>query len=62
MELELTDEQAELLRRILDTAFRDARAEIADTDLPRYKIGLPEERDAVRAMLDQLGGPLPDPA
>jgi hypothetical protein len=62
MELELTDTQAELLRRILDSTYRDARAEIADTDQHRYKEALRSQNDEVRALLDQLGGPLPNPA
>lgn len=62
MQLELSDTQAQLLRQILDGVYRDDRAEIASTDLPRFKAGLKAERDEVRAMLDQLGGPLPNPA
>jgi hypothetical protein len=62
MELALTDSQAELLRRILDTTYRDGRAEIADTDQHRYKDALRARNDEVRALLDQLGGPLPNPA
>ena len=37
MHIELDDDQAELLRDVLDSAFRDLRYEVADTDNTTYK-------------------------
>lgn len=61
MELTLSDDEAELLRALLDTAWRDTRSEIADTDSPRFRRGLRIDEASIRAMLDRLGGPLPNP-
>ena len=37
MELQLTDQQAELLQNILDHAFRELRSEVVATDNPAFK-------------------------
>lgn len=60
MDLHLDETEAELLRSILDREFRDTRMEIADTDNSRFKGELRERNELVRAVLDRLGGPLPD--
>ncbi len=60
MHLDLTDEAAILLREILNSAVRDLSHEIADTDNSTFRAELRDRRDAVRSILDQLGGPLPD--
>lgn len=60
MELHLTDEQAELVREVLDRAWRDLRYEIADTDNSRFKAELREREQLMQGVLDLLGGPLAD--
>lgn len=61
MTLELTDEQAAMLRTILDRALRDLRHEIADTDSPGFRRSLKADEVALRELLDRLGGPQPNP-
>ena len=58
MQLELTDDDAELLQEVLDSVVRDLRSEIADTDNRDYRRGLIARRDRLRALLDQVGGPV----
>ena len=58
MDLHLTEDDTALLREILNAAFRDLRFEIADTDNHEYKQGLKQREESLRAILDQLGGPL----
>jgi hypothetical protein len=60
MNLQLDSTQMGLLREILDSAFRDLRYEIADTNNSRYKQQLREREEALSALLDLVGGPLPD--
>ena len=62
MELQLTDQQAEVLREVLDGAFRDLRSEIAATDNAEFKRELREREAVLREILDLLGGPLPNPS
>jgi hypothetical protein len=60
MNLQLDAAQAELVREVLDSAFRDLRYEVADTDNSRYKRQLRDREQALRELLDLVGGPLPD--
>jgi hypothetical protein len=60
VQLELSDDEAALLRELLDGICRDLSYEIADTDNSTYRAGLRDRRDAIRTMLDAVGGPLPD--
>ena len=60
MNIELDDDQSELLREVLDSAFRDLRYEIADTDNTTYKEGLRAREVVLSSILTKLGGPLPD--
>jgi hypothetical protein len=60
MNLQLDAAQAELMREVLDSAFRDLRYEVADTDNSRYKRQLRDREQALRELLDLVGGPLPD--
>ncbi|MCU0273688.1 MAG: hypothetical protein MUE34_10680 [Acidimicrobiales bacterium] len=60
MELHLDETEVDLLRSILDREYRDSRMEIADTDNSRFKEELRGRNARVRAILDRLGGPLPD--
>ncbi len=60
MKLELDEAQSSLLREILDHSFRELRYEIADTDKVAFKRELVVREEMLRAILDQMGGPLPD--
>jgi hypothetical protein len=60
MHLTLDNEQQALLRELLDSAYRDLRYEVADTDNSRYKEELRQRAAEVGALLDLVGGPLPD--
>jgi hypothetical protein len=60
MHLTLDDGQQALLRELLDSAYRDLRYEIADTDNSRFKQDLRDREVEVCALLDLVGGPLPD--
>jgi inorganic pyrophosphatase len=60
MNIELDDAQSELLREVLDAAFRDLRYEVADTDNTTYKEGLRARETVLSSILAKLGGPLPD--
>lgn len=59
MHLELSDDDAQLLREVLDSVVRDLSPEIADTDNARYRRGLVDRRHHIAAILDAVGGPLP---
>ncbi|MHB1763850.1 MAG: hypothetical protein ACYCS4_14150 [Acidimicrobiales bacterium] len=54
MQLELNDEQAAELRRILDSVLGDMSSEIADTDNVSYRELLNARRDNARAIRDKL--------
>jgi hypothetical protein len=56
MELRLDDDQADLLREVLDLTLRDLSYEISDTDNPEYKRGLRDRRDSLRSVRELLGG------
>jgi hypothetical protein len=60
MHLTLDDRQQALLRELLDSAYRDLRFEIADTDNSRYKQELRDREVDILALLDLVGGALPD--
>ena len=62
MELQLDEAQTELLRQILDQEYRNIRYEISNTDNSEFKTELQGRRDAMHAILDKVGGLLPDPA
>jgi hypothetical protein len=59
-ELQLEDHEIELLRDVLDSAYRDLRYEIADTSVSGYKQQLKDRESAMRTLLDKVGGPRPD--
>ena len=56
----LDDDQVSALRELLDSAFRNLKYEIANTDNSEFKSGLRDRQAKLRAILDQVGGPLPD--
>lgn len=57
MDVNLSDDDAELLRRILTNYLADLRMEIVDTDNHEYKATLRAEQTQLRDILDRLGGP-----
>jgi len=60
MHLHLNDEQASLVRTILDEAYRELRYEIADTDNSVFKAQLRERKDLLSSVLELVGGPMAD--
>jgi hypothetical protein len=62
MELSLTEQERSMIQEILDRELRDLRFEIADTDQSGYKAKLRQREIELRALLDRVGGPLPDRA
>lgn len=59
MHLDLDDDQAALLRELLDEAYGDLRYEIADTDNSQFKAKLRTRKEDLAALLDMVGGPIP---
>ncbi|MBX7159766.1 MAG: hypothetical protein K1X95_05695 [Acidimicrobiia bacterium] len=57
MDVNLSDGDAELLRRILTSYLSDLRMEIVDTDNHEYKAKLKAEQSQLRDILDRIGGP-----
>lgn len=57
MDVNLSDADTDLLRRILTNYLADLRMEIVDTDNHEYKATLRGEQNQLRAILDLLGGP-----
>jgi hypothetical protein len=60
MQLTITEAQRAILQEVLDTTYRELRYEIADTDNSSYKAALRQREEEIRAVLDLVGGPLPD--
>jgi hypothetical protein len=58
MHLDLDDDQLELLREILDGAYRDLRYEIADTDNSEYRDRLRLRESRLAELIDMTGGPV----
>ena len=61
MQLDLNAAETELLQQLLDHEVRELSLEIADTNNSHFRDELRGRRDAIRALLDRVGGPLPDP-
>ncbi len=55
MTLELTPDQAGILRGILDAYLRDMSYEIANTETYEYRQQLKERRDKITAIFEALG-------
>jgi hypothetical protein len=53
-QLELSAEDVELLREVLDATIRDLSPEIADTDNPGYRRGLVERRERLQGIRARL--------
>ena len=58
MEISLNDDQATLLREVLDRTLRDLNYEIADTDRSEFREALRKRREVMKQLLDMVGGPL----
>lgn len=56
MEIQLDEQEADLLRTVLDEALRDLSYEIADTDNVSFRQGLRGRRDVMQAIRAKLGG------
>ena len=56
MNLELSLEEAALLREFLDQRLGDMSAEISHTDNPAFRRELKARRDHMRAVRDRLAG------
>ena len=57
LRLELTSEQAELLREVLDHALSDLRMEIADTDRLDFRRHLKEQKQVLVEVLEAIRKP-----
>lgn len=58
MQMELGDGDETIMRDVLDHTLRELRQEIHHTDNHQWKRDLHHREDRIRAMLDQVGGPL----
>ena len=56
MQLDLSDDDVELLREVLDTALDRLTSEIGHTDNRVYRQNLKGRRDRLRRLIDVLGG------
>jgi hypothetical protein len=56
MDVELTPEESEAVRKALRSYLSDLRMEITDTDNPEYRRTLREERAALESAVSKLGG------
>ncbi len=55
MQLDLSDDDVELLREVLDTALDRLTTEIGHTDNRVYRQNLKNRRDRLRGLIDVLG-------
>ena len=60
VELSLSDEDARLLRDLLEQVISDMSPEIADTDNPAFRRELISRRVALRRLLDTFDGQIPE--
>jgi len=54
MQVDLSTDEVAVLRGRLDRDLREMSSEIADTDNPKFRVRLREERDLLRAIHDRL--------
>jgi len=57
MQLDLSDDDVELLREVLDAALDRLTSEIGHTDNRVYRQDLKDRRDRLRGLVGVLGGP-----
>jgi hypothetical protein len=55
VQLEVTAEELQALRDLLDGALSDMSMEIADTDNPGYRTGLRDRRERLQSVRAKLG-------
>lgn len=55
--VQLTDEEATLLSRCLESLLSDVRMEMCDTDRADFREGLKDEKRALEHLIAQLGEP-----
>jgi hypothetical protein len=60
MELTLSDQEAALLRDLLDRDLRDLKQEIGSTEGFEFKQELKAQEQTLVDLLDKLGGPAPE--
>ena len=60
MDLSIDEEHVAVLRELLDSAYRDMKVEIADTNVSSYKQELRTREAIILDLLTDVGGPLPD--
>ena len=56
MQLELSEQEREILVRVVDAAVREMRVEVRRTSTPRYHDDLVAEERALQALLARLQG------
>ncbi len=56
MQLELSDEDADALRVLLDSSLMQLKGEIHDTDNVAYRRGLAQTRETLETIRARLGG------
>ena len=56
MQLDLSDDDVELVKEILDTALDRLTTEIGHTDNPVYRQNLKGRRDRLRRLINVFGG------
>ncbi|MBW3661166.1 MAG: hypothetical protein KY397_05980 [Gemmatimonadetes bacterium] len=56
MRVDLTDEEREILRTVLESYLSDLRMEIADTDSMDFREMLKRRKEVLHKVLDALGG------
>lgn len=55
LELDLTDEELDILRQVLDDALSDLRMEISDTDSLDFREMLKRRKAAITRVLEAIG-------
>ena len=54
LQIELTDEETEIMRGVLESYLSDLRMEIADTDRMDFRDGLKQRKQVIIKVLDAL--------
>ena len=54
MRMDLSKEEAELLRRVLSGYLSDLRMEVAGTDSPSFRQGLKDEEITIKKLISEL--------
>jgi len=60
LQIDLTDDTAEVLREVRDIALHDLNCAIAAADLPSYRTTLRDKREKLQQLLATLGGAIPN--